>query len=299
MNFLRISMEILRSAVVDLGRRPVSSGLSVVALTVALFVLAVFLVLTHGVRDVLSRWSDQAAVEVFLSAPLDDPRVAELVARFEQEPAVRRVEAVDSGQALEEFEQLFPDLGDVATLLGENPFSGSLRIVPATPDSQAVSRIAKLAQASEVVEAVRYDRQWLRSLARLGRALGGFMLVGAVILLFASLVTVGAVVRLALDDKREEVELMRLVGAPVSFVVGPVLFSGALLGLLGALLALGLVSAGRHLALDAAAATSLGALAELVLGRGLPPAEQVGVALVGALAGTLAAGLAAGRAALR
>ena len=299
MNFLRFSLEILRSGVVDLGRRPISSGLSVVALTVALFVLTVFLVLMHGVQDVLSRWSDQAAVEVFLSAPVDDPRVAELLAHLEQEPAVRRVEAITSERALEEFEQLFPDLGDVATLLGENPFSGSLRIVPAAPDTQRVSRIAKLAQASEVVEAVRYDRQWLSSLARLGRALGWFMLVGAAVLLFASLVTVGAVVRLALDDKREEVELMRLVGAPASFVVGPVLFSGAFLGLLGALLALGLAAASRHFALDAAASTSLGALAELILGRGLPGAEQAGIVIVGALAGTLAAGLAAGRAALR
>ncbi|HHN74212.1 MAG TPA: hypothetical protein ENK10_03205 [Acidobacteria bacterium] len=299
MNFFRFSLEILRSAVVDLGRRPISSGLSVVALTVALFVLTVFLILMHGVQDVLTRWSDQAAIEVFLSAPVDDPQVVDLLARLEQEPAVRRVEAISSEQALEEFEHLFPDLGDVESLLGENPFSGSLRIVPAAPDTQEVSRIAKLARGSTVAEAVRYDRQWLSSLARLGRALGWFMLVGAVVLLFASLVTVGSVVRLALDDKREEVELMRLVGAPASFVVGPVLFSGAFLGLLGALLALGLAAAGRHFALDAAEATSLGVLAELILGRGLPAVEQVAIAVVGALAGTLAAGLAAGRAALR
>lgn len=299
MRFLRYIFEIFRTAAADLGRRPLSSVLSIVAMTVALFVLASFLVLMQGVQGALARWSDQAVVEIYLGSPLANAEVQRLVEQLREDPAVRRVVEIGPEEALTEFQELFPDLGDVEKLLDENPFSGSLRLVPARADADEVGRIVALARASPVVDAVRYDQQWLTALAKLGRAVSWFLLGGATVLLLAALVTVGAVVRLALDDKRDEVMVMRLVGAPASFVVGPVLIAGALLGLTGGVLAMGLAGLLRGAVLEAASDTSLAGMAQILFSHGLPWGQMLVLTVTGALAGALAAGLAAGRAALR
>ncbi len=298
MRSLRYVVEVLRTAVLDLARRPLSSLLSITAMAVAVFVLAVFLVLTQGMRGYLERWTNQAAIEVFLEEAIREEERVQLLAELAEHADVRRIEEVSAGDALAEFVKQFPDLGDVEGLLGSNPFPSSLRLVPASPEPERVGALVEALRARAGVATVRYDREWLEALARLGRALSAFVLGGAFVLLLAALVTVGSVIRLALDDKHDEVRLMRLIGAPTFFVVGPVLLGGSLLGGIGSSAALLLVRLGRTLLLDAAADTPLIGMAELLLGQGLAGMDVLLLLVLGFAAGAVAAGMAAGRASI-
>ena len=299
MHALRMCLEVLRMALVDLARRPAASLLSIVALSVAVFLFAAFLVVGSGLEGLFRGWSDQAAVEVYLDENANPDTVDALVAALEADPSVRRLMRVPAQRALEEFRELFPDLGDVRELLGENPFPSSLRIVPASPDPNALDAMSLMLDEHPAVEAVRYDRAWITALSRLREALSIVLIVGSGVLLLAGLTTLGAVIRLALDDKRDEVRLMRLVGAPASFVIAPVLSAGAILGALGAVIALVGVEFARHFALARSEGGSLEALVEQVLGNPLPAASITLLVLAAAAAGLVAAGPAAGRAALR
>jgi cell division transport system permease protein len=90
---------------------------------------------------------------------------------------------------------------------------------------------------------VRYDREWI---ARIGSALGTFRAAGlalAALMAVVAAVTVAAVVRLGLDARRDEIEIMELVGAPLSFIRGPFVAEGLLQGGVGALLALAALGA--------------------------------------------------------
>ncbi len=298
MKVFRSLFEVLRSAAFDIGRRPMASALSIVAMTVAVFVFAVFLLLGHGVKGFLDRWANQTAVEVFLADGIDRGEIDELVARLERDDTVRRVDRVSSEAALAEFEQLFPDFENVEEILGENPFPASLRLVPASPDPERIVALVSRTEDDAAVAAVRYDREWIEALARMGKAISWFVFGGAMTLLLAALVTVGSVVRLALDDKRDEVLLMRLVGAPASFVIGPVLLSGALLGGMGGGLALLLASFSRSAFLSASSSSPLLGIAEVLAGEGLPPLDSILLFALSVVAGTVAAGLAAGKAAI-
>ena len=93
------------------------------------------------------------------------------------------------------------------------------------------------------VSDVRYDKEWLDRLLRGLRVLRavGFSLAAALIL--AAALTIGNVVRLALSARRDEIEIMHLVGAPTSYVRGPFVMEGALHGVLGALVALATLAA--------------------------------------------------------
>ncbi len=221
--------------------------------------------------------------------------VEALAERVKAAGGVRRVERVTPERALAEFRALYPDLGDVRDLLGGNPFPGSLRVQPEGADPALVGKIVEAARSSPVTESVRYDRDWLVALSRLGGALSRFALVGAAVLLLAALVTVGSVVRLALDDKRDEVALLRIVGAPNALVTGPVLVGGAMLGVAGALVGAFAASITRQVAYGTSAASPLAGLSDTLFAHGLSTGESLALVLFGGLAGAAAAALAAGR----
>ncbi len=299
MKSVRMMIEVLRSALVDLLRAPIASILAIVAMGVAVFQLSAFLVIGNGLGQVFENWADQSAVEVYLDPDVAEESARALAAALESDARVRRVDLIDGERAMAEFRTLFPDLEDVGDLLGDNPLPPSLRVVPGNTDMDGLRAMAREMEAKEGVLSVRFDAEWIEALDRLGRALRLFLTGGVFLLLVAALATVGSVVRLALDDKRSEVELMRLVGAPTTFVLAPVLMAGALLAGLGAAGAVGIGEALRGWVVQSAAATPLSGLANILLGKGLPLTSALALVAGAAAAGLVAAGLAAGRSAVR
>lgn len=299
MKSMRMMTEVLRSALVDLLRAPIASILAIVAMGVAVFQLSAFLVIGNGLGQVFESWADQSAVEVYLDPNIPEASARALAASLESDARVRRVDLIDGERAMEEFRTLFPDLEDVGELLGDNPLPTSLRVVPGDTDIDGLRAMAREMEAKEGVLSVRFDAAWIEALERLGRALRLFLTGGVFLLLVAALATVGSVVRLALDDKRGEVELMRLVGAPTTFVLAPVLVAGALLAGFGAAAAVGVGEALREWVVQSAAATPLSGLANILLGKGLPLPSTLALVGGAAAAGLVAAGLAAGRSAVR
>ncbi|RMG46873.1 MAG: hypothetical protein D6718_04915 [Acidobacteria bacterium] len=297
MRAVRFAWEALRTALTDLLRRPIASALSVASMVVAVALLSAFLLLTQGVRQVVAGWIDQAVVDIYLAPETRRSDVGDLEKELAREPAVRRVEWVPPEQALDEFRRLFPDLGDVDRLLGGNPFPPSLRLVPASADAGGLDPVLERLKDDPRVTGIRFDRDWLAAVARAARAFSWFVLGGAGLLLAGALTTIGSVVRLALDDKRDEVALLRLVGAPFLFVASPVLLSGAILGGTGAALGTLAVDLARSVLLAAVAGGPLAGWMQVLFGAGLSQGTIGALVAGGAVAGGVAAGLAAGPAA--
>lgn len=299
MKLARVVYEVLRSSLVDLLRSPLSSALALLAMGVAVFLLAAFLVVGGGLSRIFDRWADQAALEVYFHDSVDAAQAQSIADEVRREPVVRRATVIDGDRAMEEFRELFPDLGDVPALLGGNPLPRSLRVVPEDQDVGRLQDFITRWSSRPEVHSVRFDQEWLESLSQLGRSLRAAIALGSAILLLAALATVGSVVRLALDDKRTEVELMRLVGAPTSFVLAPILVSGALLAGGGAAAAVWLLEFLREWAIGRAVSSPLEGIATVLLGSGLPPESATALVIGAAAAGLVAAGLAGGRAAVR
>jgi cell division transport system permease protein len=124
--------------------------------------------------------------------------------------------------------------------LGENPLPASyeLRLRSGATVADSVDRLANRLRGTAGVADVRYDRQWLSRLLSIVTIVRrvGFGL-GALLTLAAAL-TVANVVRLALYARRDELEIMQLVGAPTAYIRGPFVMEGVLQGGFGALIAL-------------------------------------------------------------
>jgi cell division transport system permease protein len=161
-------------------------------------------------------------------------------------------EYVSKSDALLRFKQTFSDLAPALDSVETNPLPASfeVRLRPGPDAGSAVDILAARLQQLPGVADVRYDRQWLDRLLSAIRVIRGVgFLLGSVLTIAAAL-TVANVVRLALYARRDELDIMQLVGAPQAYIRGPFVMEGVLQGGAGALLALAVLGV-AYLALRA------------------------------------------------
>jgi cell division transport system permease protein len=290
MRALRYAFE---EAMSSLWRGRTAGVLSTATIAVALFVLGAFLVLTSNLERLGSEWSRAAEMSVYL----DDDATPETRSTVEGFIVPGQVVAgyrfVSKAEALQRFEQTFADLAAAAQTLDANPMPASyeVRLQTAAGAQGQVERLASQLRATPGVVDVRYDRQWLDRLLAAVAVLQGVGLGLGAFLTAAAALTVANVVRLALYARRDEIEIMRLVGAPPVYIHGPFVMEGVLQGGIGATAALAALAAvfltvrARYL-LPLAGAVNLSSVRFLPLGLCL--LLLLGGTLVGCFGGLVA-----------
>lgn len=232
----------LREAVAGVRRAPVLTGLAAAMVAMALLVLGLFALVAHNLQLSLSLLERRVEVVAFLR---DDVRTDEMevaVARLRAVPEVQGVEYVSKEQALNDARDEFPDFRQVFMDLEVNPLPASLEVSlrDGARSEESVERIAAVAREFDFVEEVTYGREWVQPLFTLRRvAFATALILGAVFALVGALI-IATALRIAIFARRDEIYIMRLVGARDGFIRRPFLLEGALAGLLGGLLSVGL-----------------------------------------------------------
>jgi cell division transport system permease protein len=214
--------------------------LSTLTIALALFVLGGFLAVTANLERLGAEWSNAAELSVYLKDDITADQRRALEALLAPSDLVAAHEYVSKPDALARFKQTFGDLAAEVDGVGSNPLPASLevRLRPGPGVSGRVDELAGRVQQMAGVADVRYDRQWLtRVLSAINVIRGVGFVLGSVLTIAAAL-TVANVVRLALYARRDELDIMNLVGAPQAYVRGPFVMEGVLQGGIGALVAL-------------------------------------------------------------
>jgi cell division transport system permease protein len=214
--------------------------LSTLTIALALFVLGGFLAVTANLERLGAEWSNAAELSVYLKDDITADQRRSLEALLAPSDLVAAHEYVSKPDALARFKQTFGDLAAAVDGVGGNPLPASLevRLRPGPGVSSRVDELAGRVQQMAGVADVRYDRQWLtRVLSAINVIRGVGFVLGSVLTIAAAL-TVANVVRLALYARRDELDIMNLVGAPPAYVRGPFVMEGVLQGGIGALVAL-------------------------------------------------------------
>jgi cell division transport system permease protein len=228
-----------RQGAASLWRSGSSGAFAVAAIALAMLVLGALLLLTWNAEQVLARWTSAAELSVYLVDGATSEQRGAIETTIDRSAASGGREFVSKADALVRFRSEFAELAALAEDV-DNPFPASIevRMAPgAGEDGSADALVRDVASLAGVVD-VRYDREWI---ARIGSALGTFRTAGlafAALMAIVAAVTVAAVVRLGLDARRDEIEIMELVGAPLSYIRGPFVAEGLLQGGAGAVLAL-------------------------------------------------------------
>jgi cell division transport system permease protein len=227
-------------AIRSLWRGRQSGLLSTATIALALVVLGSFLVVTANLERLGDEWSSAAEMSVYLKDGVTAAEQQAVEALLAPGDVVAAHQYVSKADALARFKQTFGDLAGVVDTLGDNPLPASFEVRLRTEPSarSAVDALAAKLQKTPGVADVRYDRQWLTRVLSAIRVIRGVGLALGAILTIAAALTVANVVRLALYARRDELEIMNLVGAPTAYVRGPFLMEGVLQGGIGAALAI-------------------------------------------------------------
>jgi len=237
MRALRYALE---EAAISLWRGRQAGLLSTLTIALALFVLGGFLVVTANLERLGAEWSRAAELSVYLKDDVTAAQRRAIEMVLAPSDMIAAHEYVSKADALVHFRQTFSDLATAVDTLSENPLPASIevRLRPGPGASAGVDTLADKVRQLPGVADVRYDRQWLtRLLSAIGIIRGAGLVLGAVLTIAAAL-TVANVVRLALYARRDELDIMQLVGAPQVYIRGPFVMEGVLQGGLGALLAI-------------------------------------------------------------
>ncbi len=288
MTFLQAIVYFVREASSNLFRSWKISLLAISTISLSLFLAGVFLLVSGNLGQVISGWQDESKIVVYLKPQTEQAEKERLEDYLKQTPWIQHVEAVSSQTSRERFEQAFPSLSDLLEGWGDNPLPATFELAldrQSEPDGQSFAAWLDRLREDPVVSMIDDDRDWLKqleavvfALKALGTILGGLLLATAIF-------TISSVIRLTAYLYRDEIAVMRLVGATEFFIRGPFYMEGLLQGLAGGAGAVIALAAGHSFLIARHSEATLSLLAA----KFLTPLELISLVALGGLTGAVGA----------
>ncbi len=228
-------------ALKDLSENRMLNAVAVITVALSFLIVSAFGLFFINADALINSWKKGIRIMAYLAPEADADRVATLRQALSSLYGVKEVAFIDKAEALEEFRRQLQGQQSLLENLKENPLPHAFEI-RLTPGPRAGNDLAPLVaqiQALEGISDVEYGQQWMQRISSVlnlfrfaGMAMGGLFFMAAVFI-------VANTIRLILYTRREEVEIMRLVGATDRFIKTPFYIEGLIQGLAGALLGLG------------------------------------------------------------
>lgn len=222
----------------ELWRTPTSSMLTIAVIGLCLALPAIFHIAVKNLQSVLPDWQDNAQITLFLEQQISEADRQKLVTKVESLRQVASVELINKDQGFEEF-KVYSGFGEALDLLDENPLPDVLLVTPASTliGLEPVAALRKTLEGYNGVAQAKLDAEWLERLAGILSMIGRSIQLLIILLLSSVLLIVGNTIRLNILSQRDEIEIMKLVGATNAFIQRPFLYTGFWFGFIGGLLA--------------------------------------------------------------
>lgn len=221
-----------------LARSPFATFLTVLVIGLALALpLALELLVTNASRAT-GGFTSAIDVSVYFKQSVPLERVQQLAAGARAHAGVAEATVISAADALKEF-QKYSGFGAALQALQQNPLPNVLRVRPAADamSPAALDQLERYFAAWPEVDTVQVDSAWVQRLNAILAVLQRVLLVAAVLLGVGVLAVVGNTVRLEIQHRRAEIEVVKLVGGSNTFVRRPFLYTGVIYGVAGALIA--------------------------------------------------------------
>ncbi len=291
--YLSLHVHNLGGALGRMVRQPFATLMTIFVIAIALALPAGLRVMVNNVRMLSGTWEGVVDFTVYLEMGVEEDRALELAREVERRSDVSRAVLVSRSEALADF-RAYSGFGAALDALEENPLPHALVVRPAEGTRSDVETLAGALDAMQETALVQLDTAWverLRSMLELARRVVD---IATVLLALAVIVVIGNTIRLEINNRRDEIEVVKLVGGSDGYVRRPFLYLGLCYGLGGGIVAALTIALGLGL-IDSPART----LAELYGSGysvvGLGGAQTALLLGVGALLGWAGAGIATAR----
>ncbi len=242
----------LKEALQSVKRNPVPSFAAMASILVTVLVLGVFIPITQAATGAANEVRNKVLVNVYLKAGATPADVARVRSRLtSQTKYVGEVQFISKSQALREQKKNYPEY--YSELLGSNPLPDTFRVTPDSPDNALKLRdaLAPLTASGDratvdpAIDSVRNRKDDTSRLLSITKIVKYAMALLAALLVLASVLLISNTIRLSLFARRREVEVMKLVGATDWFIRWPFVIEGIVLGTLGGVMAVLVLTVGK------------------------------------------------------
>lgn len=228
-------------------RQPFASLMIILVIAVTLALPAALSLAVKNFAAISDSWDDALDFSVFLRDDLSISEAQGLARLIGQRADVEAVRLISADDALREFKQQ-SGFGDALDHLAENPLPHTLIVRPSGANTgQSMSLLREELQNLPETDLVQLDTDWVQRFQAILDIARQTILIGSMLLGLAIIIVIGNTIRLDIQNRRDEIEVTKLIGASNAFVRRPFLWGGFWYGLFGALLALGLVQYGLYL----------------------------------------------------
>lgn len=232
------------AALGQLTRQPVATLLTVLVIGIALALPASLQVLVQNAQSLAGTWREIRDFSIYLKPGTGLDVARDLARSLEGERGIAEARVIPADEALADFRE-DPAFGDVLKVLKTNPLPHTLVVRPGeTTSADDLAALKDKLAARPEVELVQLDTQWVARLAAILDVVRRAVWIAAVLLVSAVIVIVGNTIRLDIHNRRQEIEVTKLLGATDAFVRRPFLYIGFWYGLLGGIVAVLLLGGG-------------------------------------------------------
>ncbi len=224
-----------RRGLKDIISNPFTNFMTVLVIAIALALPAGLQILLENGKILSTNWDGASRISLYLNINLSDSKIQSTISRVKQTSGVKSVSLITPDQALKEFSQ-YSGFGDVIGELDSNPLPATLIVQPISNSPSDTEKLLNELKLIESIDVAQLDLDWVRKLhailllaEKLALALG--LALGVSVLLI-----VGNTIRLSVQNRKDEIEVVKLVGATNAFIRRPFLYTGFWYGLFAGIL---------------------------------------------------------------
>ena len=226
----------------QLTRSPFSLFMTSAVIGIALALPTGLHLVLKNMQTISGDLDSAVQISLFLKKSTTDSQAKQLASQLRGMPEINNIQYISRKQALQEFKRL-SGFGNALKALEKNPLPAVIVVQPSLSDSNANStqRLVEQLQAKPYVDIAQLDMQWIKRLYSIMDIIRRGVVILAGLLALAVLLVIGNTIRLAIQNRRDEIVIIKLIGGTDRFIRRPFLYTGFWYGLFGGLIALLLV----------------------------------------------------------
>jgi len=222
----------------QLARTPVATLMTVSVIGITLALPSALYVLIGNIEQLGRSWEESGQISLFLRRDVSEKSADRLAQMLRQRPGIKGVDYISREAALNEFKRL-SGFGEVLNTLDQNPLPAVLVVRPTrdAADPATLERLAGELRGLPEVELAQFDLQWVQRLHAILRLAERAVWMLTAVLAAGVLLIIGNTIRLAVLNRRDEIEIIKLIGGTNAFIRRPFLYAGLLQGFIGGVVA--------------------------------------------------------------
>ncbi len=232
--FFKIHIKQARISFLNLWHRPLGNILTLAVIAMALALPASGYLVGKNIAKVAQGVTSPSKVSVYLDEGVPEARIMVLKDEVESWDNVANVKYISSQQGLNDLSE-YSGFEQAISMLSDYALPAVLIIQPEDSSTSAIKEVAKLAQEIEIISDVRLDEDWQVRLNAIQNLAVTIAVTLAILMLVAVFLIVGNTLRFTVLAHKEEIQVMKLIGATDSFILRPYLYSGMWFGSIGAI----------------------------------------------------------------